>query len=753
MAEMKMNFNKLMNMAKKNGADAQKRTQESKEKGGFSKPQRQFGNKNRGYENNNSRRPENPHNNDHVKTFGGAFHNPYTFIPFPEKGPERTPFSSLTVDELPGAGKRYTGVLELTLKTKSPLLSMDAENKVEEGEHFKYKALTIGNDVIVPATSIRGSLRSLMTIISGGTLGFMDENMWLCQGRDVSMNLLGKNGAKKTRLAEVCEPGDGTHSGSILHGTTRMVSIGVLNELVQKFGKTLADQLKLKGQDDYSSLDSWRPRQGKPITYLFTDVETTRLSATYSDATPWKIKLSGKRIVHNLDKRLFPVNESLIRDLAQKQNVNLERGEIWADSVKEPTSLKSGSADRNHPRYFIKFNRKSRTLEWNTYGQEAMFLKSISEAEEIDKKMWGDFSGRNSHGVHPNLFRGDLVWLELDEERIVSIQWARWGRGGDSMKETLPGFLVPDSMNCDGKVDMVTDLFGMVPDRKNENGEAFAARIKCHNLVFQDAAKGNLDRDVKMAPMGQPHPGCNAFYRYDGKSLNGYKVYRNAKEGETPWLYSEQGLFDQQGSSIDMSQFENQRFVKTVDLLKAGSEGKLKISFRALSEKEMQLLLMACRVDWKLGGGKPFGLGCCEVVNKSAIDENGDALDLSQFHAIDNLQNRVDMYSKSQEPVENLRYPRAVDVTRDDSVQRSGLQWFNHHVNKSKDLKQVLPPITAEDQHLYGYDLERQGDDLVPFDPGDHKFEKHGENNSPNRDSRQGNRSGRNEGYHRSWGR
>ena len=189
---------------------------------------------------NNGRRDsykDNFQTDESVKDLGGKFYNPYTFIPFPKRAPERHEPSLLTADENGSSEKRYTGVLNLSVKTVSPLLSMDVENKKPEGTHFKYRALTIGNDVIVPATSVRGSLRTLMTILNGGTLGYMDKNMWLCQGRDSSMNLVGKNGAKKTELAEVVEAGDSFHDGTIQRGETRMVSLGALNDLFRKNGK------------------------------------------------------------------------------------------------------------------------------------------------------------------------------------------------------------------------------------------------------------------------------------------------------------------------------------------------------------------------------------------------------------------------------------------------------------------------------------------------------------------------------------
>ncbi len=45
----------------------------------------------------------------------------------------------------------------------------DAKQVLPNG-HKILSALTIDDDVIVPATGIRGALRTLMTILTGGTL-------------------------------------------------------------------------------------------------------------------------------------------------------------------------------------------------------------------------------------------------------------------------------------------------------------------------------------------------------------------------------------------------------------------------------------------------------------------------------------------------------------------------------------------------------------------------------------------------------
>ena len=587
----------------------------------------------------------------HPSVLGEPFHNPYTFIPFPEKAPSRRKPTPLSIDELPDGRDRFTGVVDIELETLSPLLSCSPEPSGEDKGHRAYTALTIGEDVIVPATGVRGALRSMMTIIAGGTLGYLDTEVWLCQGRDARMGPAGKNSPEGTPkncfLARVLAPGDHERDGEVLLGQTRLVKA---DGLEKTFGSKIG-----------GSLDKWRPQSGKRLTHLWCDDGVTSLSKSADEKHCWQVKLSGRPI-----------------------------------------------------------NRKGK--------REGIFLSS-GEKLRLPARLWGAYSGRNRHGDHPELRRGELVWLEPVDPRcsairsaddIKSIQWARWGRTGERLLDIVRDrhrHLLPDAFNMDGKVDEVTDLFGQVPRQdlawESSSGDEpvtgpagpFAARVRPENLVFYDAAEDGLLRQVPLAPLAPPHPGCAAFYRdyqeinvIQNKDLNlrGYKVYRTTREKgqNAPWLFSSQGVYDDRGG-LKVSQ---QKVNKTCDLVKAGQRGGLRLACRALSKRELALLLACCTVDWRLGGGKPLGLGACRVNSISITDEDGR----QPFEPITRVadapgaippeldellgerdRQRLLKWQASQQPVDRLRYPRAVVENRN-KKNRGGHVWFSRHASPKK---------------------------------------------------------------------
>jgi len=677
------------------------------------------------------------------KVLGAPFHNPYTFLPF-GKEPRRHAPTPLSADEDNEGKTRFTGVLVLDVETMSPLLTCSPQPLDGSASHKQYPALSIGDDVIVPATGIRGSLRSLMTILTGGTLGYLDEEAWLCQGRDLNLGPAGERSPAGTPsnvfLAEVVRPGSVTRAGSLQLGTTKLI----LAEKLARDTRTLP-----------------RPTAGEPIQRLYTNADGSQLTLSPDDTLPWRVKLSGR-----------PVNPKGKR--------------------------------------------------------EGLFEPSGSIIDNVPAALWSAYQGRNAHGDHPELRKGDLVWMEAkagktvirDSEDIESLQWARWGRRGERLLEVVRSKhpkVLPDNINPDGLVDEVTDLFGQVPREElvreafpdwqkptaTQPGPAgpFAARVRPENLVFDGARKHGLLNAVTLAPLAPPHPGCAAFYRdqndfelvANGRTgLRGYKVYRTTRErgDDAPWHFAQQAVYDDQGSPKPPRQKVN----KTVDLLNEGMKGTLRIACRSLTRRELALLLAACSVDWRLGGGKPLGLGHCRITRLRVLDEEGaERYSMTRTSAaptqlpseiaseVDaDLAERILLWQTSQDPVSFMRYPRAVIENRN-KKNRGGHVWFGRHANPRKTMAadnlpnglevmyvsddlalkagsnniapQVLPrfdPNLPGDDVLFGYDLFiGDGVEWTEQAPNRQTFVKKAEAFDPAGHARASDRSGGNQGQSR----
>ncbi len=306
---------------------------------------------------------------------------------------------------------------------------------------------------------------------------------------------------------------------------------------------------------------------------------------------------------------------------------------------------------------------------------------------------------------------------------MASIQWARWGRGGDRAVDCLPEHVKPAPAETP-EVDEVTNLFGRIVAADAPSGTvSFASRIRPENLVFFDA-KPKLLRSIALAPLAPPHPGCKAFYRQilesgagPAKNLRGYKVYRASRErGENaPWLYSSQPIFDERGEAKPGDTTQN----KTVDLLPEGVLGHLTIALRGLTPRELAMVLQACAVPWRLGGGKPLGLGLCKTEIVRLCDELGQSVDVVNLQwetQVEDLQPRVELWKATQTPVAKLRYPRAVAQNKN-KISHGGHVWYSRHAGMRKTSD---GPATNEFQRLYLGDAARKkasGHSELPAQP------------------------------------
>jgi len=610
---------------------------------------------------------------------GEAFHNPYTFLPFPEMAPERMSPTLFSIDEV--ELDRFTGVLDLEVKLLSPLLTNAPDPIVKDADHKEYQAQKIGDDIIVPATGVKGSLRTLMTLLTGGTLGYVDEEAWLCQGRDANLGPAGKmtegKVPKHAFLARVVSPGGFEKSGTIELGQTDLIKADDLENLARQCGIG----------------DLPRPKPHGRVKYLWMNDEKTVIAQEKSDRYCWQLKLSGRPIM-----------------------------------------------------------RKGK--------REGLFLGS-GKTLQLSSTFWAAYSGRNRHGDYPELKKGDLVWLEprtfgtseiRSADDIKSIQWARWGREGEGLLEVIARdhhVVLPDSLNPDGLVDEVTNLFGHIPredkvahierfrdwEKQGMPGPApkFAGRVRTGNLVFENASKAV--RSVTLAPLAPPHPGCAAFYRGSHTPgdlaetadqvcnhklpLRGFKVYRNTSERgkEAPWHFAQQGVYGERGELKS----PQQRVNKTAELLieDQAPVGRLRISLRAMSKRELALVLSACAVDWRLGGGKPLGLGHCRVESATLREFHDDGTfgtpvvlrretqaiaSLPEPYAAkqdEKLLARMRRWQASQTPVEKLRYPRAVDENQN-KKNRGGHTWFMRHAQPRKIAGEDKYPVGLQIMHLAG---------------------------------------------------
>lgn len=653
-----------------------------------------------------------------IKQEGTLFCNPYNFIPFREQPLPRAAPTPRCADDR--ERERFTGCIELELELVTPLLSSDPTPQLrplgqqQQGkEHKVYQALTVSGHPVLPATGVRGALRSMLEAICGAGVAVLADHIWLWEGRHAN-GRIGENAV----LAEIVEPGGIGRPGRIRLGETR--SFISATSSIDPHDRTAKHQWQWKHAclqnahgkiDDPASLD-------RQCAVWANETFTSFIVATPAHLQPnalhpWRVKVSGKPVP---PPARHPMTQRPI-ELAQKEDAAFRR------------------------------------------------LPDSPEIE-IPAALWEELLGVNYGGLLDQrsklggpLKPHDLIWVILKPEHTVAqlggemniraehircLSWTRWPRQGSPLHKRMPQYTHPPGWSADGTVDGVADLFGAVPlgpGRAAKRLAAFAGRIRPDNLVFPSDTI--IERGIALAPLLPPHPSNRAFYRqsqdpetvccadnyvdqngnlkqspHPADWLRGYKVYLAPPAGDRPWPYREQPVFGPDGQALPPHTQVN----RTVDLIAAGSRGRVTLAVRGLSAAECALLrrITAPGFPWRLGGGKPLGLGCARVVSATWRDEQGRPLPEAQLAAWDkvpiasrfgpDLERRIGWWRRSQQPAPaKLRYPRA------QGQQRGGHAWFNKlakgKMNQPWGLQeyadqpgQLLPHLTEQDLTLPGYD-------------------------------------------------
>ncbi len=638
-----------------------------------------------------------------ASAIGCAFHNPYTFIPFPVTAPERHAPTPLTIDEV--EKDRLTGVLNIKLKNLSPLCTVQAEEKGKDKQKallLPQKALKIGNDVIVPASSVRGSLRSLMAIISGSALDYVDENLWLCQGRDLRLN------KEALYLAEIID----AKSMLVRVGKAELVQTGSLLECLES-------NIYNYKKDFHRKLEKYTQTDGKNELWIDAVSKPSSISNKYDSQHPWRVKVSGPKVVRGIPhegafrpedgcQKMF-LSDSLKADFECRNRngvkKSLQNGDlVWLEPV--------------DPEIGINTADDVKSIQWARWGRHG--VNFVEKLKVKNKHMLPDYL-RNDGMVDivSDLF-GAIPLEQSDDHAFVA--------------RIRPGNLVFKN----GKT-----FSNFMPFSGSPHPGCIAFYLKnssCEKISIADEFRGykvyrtTSERDNEAPWLYQVQP------IYEVKD-------RVKPEKEVMDKTSQKDLLEvgQDGSlqiafrGLSRKEFALLLLTLSCDLRFGGGK---------------PFGLGHCIVS-EISAVNEFG----ETILPSwKPEKRAEVPDEFQKEAAVFCK-RAELYCKTQIPVEKLRYPRAYE-----NSQHGGMCWFKMFATPQKgkpglekktppnlpSVAQVLPifdPADPQADVLFGYDtrLVKDGKNIkecFPEGPSAEEFVRN-RNTSQNRESRQAERNRR----------
>ena len=515
------------------------------------------------------------------------FVNPYTFVPLPQKVVRRQPPGH---DPGPDeARERYVGALEVTWHIQSPI----AIPTEEWG--------SIGGDVRIPGSSIKGAVRSTHEMLFGGCLRQVDLGY-----RPTYRQLPNMDALKDWRMAVV------------------------LSE----------DEVLLCDKEDpkrRSSIDS------KALCERVGDRARTGDVVAVHSKNDWKIK-PERRVAERVQVRDRPADASGYENLAGCYVVLITK-----EGARHETAMVKDKKVRT--KWYWSLGKLTRERATISPQAKRDFSWAMMEARPDGERWINVFRGKtklgqargNEHALEP----GSVIWVKVLNGMVTAIKLSQFWRerSEECLEDRIPKETHPcsgdnlrlcPSCSVFGSADTLNDK-AITDERRREGDQrSYAAHVR-----FGAAVGVDLQGDeVTLAPLGQPHLGAGLTYlepkspeaapasrderwsRWDSdgtpkRQLRGRKFYWHSNpERQLDHLKHTQGVGDVPGRHLKREHHGAEMCTKAQ--LVTGGTFRQTITFDGLDRFGVASLLAALQPGrllgdgefaLHLGRGKPLGLG------------------------------------------------------------------------------------------------------------------------------------------------
>ncbi|RAY16846.1 TIGR03986 family CRISPR-associated RAMP protein [Actinomadura craniellae] len=510
------------------------------------------------------------------------FINPYTFVSLPE-----------TIDRARPAGHHRAvpghlcGSMTVTWTLRTPLLLPQAEGPVSDG------------GVTIPGSSVKGAVRSLHETLMGGCLRVLDETFVPVYRRPaVGM-------------------GEGWYLGRVETATEtgRAVTVNVTEETVWVPIEGIRHALQ------------GVPRTGDTVDLAEWAISETSLGRREADQAGvrggdgWVI-LVGDGGTRRRSKRFFCA--------AGRLPAEGDLLDVTLDAWQEYQRLCDGTDDM---RRYRQNPRHPEVKEWASGPVTAPVTWQDRRTIGLRRRATG------------RLWRGDVVWVHVDaatgtiDHLSMAAIWRVPGSG--SLGERVPA----DAHPCTdpGHLCVSCRMFGAADTSGGDREAEADQRSYAGHVRFGSATAENVTTTtVRLAPLGAPRPGAGQFYLEHGRD-DPASAEENLPAAYWGSEHDADGLRAVRGRKfywhgdperqdpprhVARPEQRNEHMSQDRRLVPKGTVFTQRIRFDNLSRAELGSLLVTLQpgvllprceglqsADYALhlGGGKPLGLGSCEV--------------------------------------------------------------------------------------------------------------------------------------------
>ncbi|OKH18643.1 TIGR03986 family CRISPR-associated RAMP protein [[Limnothrix rosea] IAM M-220] len=577
------------------------------------------------------------------------FHNPYNFVPaLPRDGIEGE-----LGDRRPKGHGRYlpeywSGRISMKLTTVTPLLIPDAAEMTEENDHKTYPVrLEADGQPYLPATSLKGMLRSAYEAITNSRLAVLDKH-----DKRLAYRMDAREGTT-AKPARVEQRNDGLYLRILEE--PRASCIGGAAKLPRYDKNSRAIDKGERGRASVKYPNRALPQHGDRVRVLLSKGKVTKIEPWNSNNQPggdWKfgwVCVTGANISTKQNERVF-IQHSDTEDPAIKITPAIT--ELWENLISD----------------YQKTHKKDLTERENK-GQSPRDYLGFKPGETA----W------SRHVFDPNqcqLTEGILCYVELDENYnpddlqsrdIIALQPVTISR---RLYDKKPINLLSDSLQPAvdfNELSPADRVFGWVnqnnrkPKKKDSKNNAYKGQLRVHSIECSTPIDQAINNDlgelgVPLAILGEPKPAQTRFYAAedkkgspianDGKEpqekkygyeseargLRGRKVYpHHSSLPEGYWDSSTEDVSKEYRRSNGERDSQNKSIKSWVN---PGTEFSFDLDVINLSTVELGALLWLLNQPenafHRLGGGKPLGFGSVRLEITKTDLRNGE--DWQEFY-------------------------------------------------------------------------------------------------------------------------
>lgn len=529
------------------------------------------------------------------------FVNPYTFVPFPNTEPHRSPPHGHA-----GNGQLWSGALHLTITAHSPVLVRMDEPGDSEQPELPSRPGAGARQEIIPGSSLHGAVRSLHETLTGSCLRIFDPT-FVPAYRDTASNTAG------LRLAVVRE----------VDQKGRPIQLQLCRS-----GDAIAHRIHQDVLGRHGGLDS-----GTEV-HVVQDAEGKVIDANPQPGGGWIVFVSDAG-ARDAKKPYYAAVRELDSDMIDGPDRD---GAVWTEYLRSVDD-----ADDLRPA-----------------NQGDGLVKVVFRYKEPPRRAERDILVGRRHRASRSLTVGQPVWVRLDgQQRITKLQLAQLWRhaGHHPAGKRLPPGKQGGLSACTSFTLLCPScrLFGSADTKEDGTprpGHADQQSYRGH-VRFSDAIPTGSVEPLKITlpPMGSPHPGSGQFYLVSDSQLVGngtrntpLRAWGASPEMSPPrprrlrgrkFYWHTPGDHQERGNARAHQIEKHPKQVQSAVAFPAGTRFTATLTLIDVDEVQLGSVLATLQpgsvlggddLMVHLGGGRPLGYGSCIITI-----ETGDGVRASRL--------------------------------------------------------------------------------------------------------------------------